>query len=134
MLQKKKKEFRVYKLLIKNGYLVSGQQHIVYNCFSDDTSSYNPKTNKNRTRAFLDFYIYGHQDFGCFPFIIILSVDEFQHKKDPLSCDISRMMDVLRSIKIYRSNPEIVDEREIIWIRYNPCNCLKVNIKLYINS
>ena len=58
MKPKKRKEFRIYKLLKNNGYFITGQKHIVYSCFKDDTSSYNPITNKNKQRAFLDFYIY----------------------------------------------------------------------------
>ena len=44
------------------------------------------------------------------------------------------MMDVIRSLTIYRSNPEVFDDRNIVWIRYNPDNYLKVNIKLGIKN
>ena len=63
---------------------------------------------ENDTWARLDFVLYKEDH------IIILSVDEFQHKHIEVLCEVARMSKVVCSIR------QSGDMRRVLWLRFNP--------------
>ena len=63
---------------------------------------------ENDTWARLDFVLYKEDH------IIVLSVDEFQHRDYEVVCDVARMSKVVCAVR------QAGDMRNILWLRFNP--------------
>jgi hypothetical protein len=93
----KKKEEWIVGLFTKNDIQYDRELHVTYRgCGEDDTW------------ARLDFVLYADT------YVVIFSVDEFQHADREVACEVSRMSKVVCSIRASGDN------RPILWLRMNP--------------
>ncbi len=115
-----KKEKKVLKFLIDQGFSVDYQVLITYKCVTGQDS---------KRRAFLDL-IYDRMIDGK-RVVFLIEVDEFQHFRDVTLdtwCDEDRMMRILESLKMGNlgANDDSADENtwtaetKIVFVRYNP--------------
>ncbi|CAM9931294.1 unnamed protein product, partial [Ectocarpus sp. 4 AP-2014] len=110
-IRHKKQEDRVNKKLKEWGYIADCETTInalFGKCLTD--------TQRHFSR--LDFRI-----VNCVNAICILEVDEDQHYRYNLSCEVSRMADVRASLAIAGYT------LPVYWIRYSPCGKFRVGSK-----
>ena len=95
--RQKKQEQRIEKLFNLNNISYDRETRINFNCF-------------NGTCAYIDFVLYKETH------IIVLEIDEFQHKYSnyTINCDIRRMNDIYSAIRCEGKTIPI------LFIRYNP--------------
>ena len=93
----KKKEEWTRALFTANSIVYDREVHITYQGCGE-----------NDTWARLDFVIYKEDH------IVIVSIDEFQHRDYEVECDVARMSKVVVSIRAAG------DMRRILWLRFNP--------------
>jgi len=104
-VRKKKDEARVLRLLQARGYDFKPQHHIDFKCVGSD---------RDGDRCYIDFLIFVRDENGKIKGIIFLEVDEHQHDRYEVSCELRRMADVSRTLTMEGNTFPVV------FLRYNP--------------
>jgi hypothetical protein len=108
----KKEEPRIIKLLTDNNIAFTSQHAIDFTCLNDNSGHH----------AFIDFLI-EKKDINGIAGIIMLEVDENQHRAYTISCEIKRMNEIFSSLAIGGNT------LPISFIRYNPNSFSKDGVK-----
>jgi hypothetical protein len=105
-------ELRIEKILTENVISFDREQKIEFSCVDEN----------NHHFARLDFVIPTKDA------VIILEIDESQHKGNEISCEVARMARVQAAISL-GGFTELREIPPILWIRYNPNTCRLDGIK-----
>jgi hypothetical protein len=98
--ERKKKENDVMRYLTSVGLKFDREAHISYSCIDDTLKKF------SRIDAVLDF---PERDLR-----VLLEVDETQHDGNMVSCELARMVDSTRCIRMGG------ETRNLLWLRVNP--------------